>query len=185
MEYVAAEPENNEKNRLCIDYSGTFDGKWMTDAYGCQPMSMLAMADYTKTGVLTVAYTDSMKKAQVKNTCPYAGVLCYDTIHQTCNIGEHLVGVRGNCMYPETAYHNPNEWSRYDLDINGNIQEAWQYDCKTLDSIESTNYTQYQHYETSSGGAILDIYCAENSVSSILFPLAMTAGSMQPDAALG
>jgi hypothetical protein len=79
-------------------------------------------------------------------------------------------------MYPGTTYHNP-EWSSYYLDANGHIQEAWQYDCKTLDSIESTNYPQYQHYETSSGGAILDIYCAENSSTMTMLELPTLVGA--------
>jgi hypothetical protein len=168
-EYAAAEPTNSEKNRLCIDYDGPLDGKWMTDLYGCQSMDTLAIADYTRTGSLTMAYNQYMAKPTVSNTCPSASEACFSEISQSCGANEHLVGVRGNCMYPTLAFPVFADNS-YPLDNLGNIQEGWSYDCDTPSNISGT---ERAHNETSSGGANLTIYCAYNSPSSIIPPLPM------------
>ncbi len=131
-EYAAAEPTNNQKNRLCIDYSGSLDGKWMSDLYGCQPMSMLAIADYTKTGSLTMAYNaySISKGATIPNHCGpgFSGWDCFHELTASCDAGQHLVGYHGSCMYPTVAFPVFADNS-YPLDNLGNIQEGWNYDC--------------------------------------------------------
>lgn len=112
-EYTAAEPENSEKNRLCINYSGSLDGKWMTDLYGCQSMDMFAMADFTRTGALTIAYKKSWEvlPTYLSQCGPgYTFDQCTHTLVASCiTPGQHIVGYHGSCRDPR-AYSLP-EWT--------------------------------------------------------------------------